>query len=192
MNIEVKARLSTNDRSRKHSAWLDIHVLAHLKIWQRCNPTFHQDFLDLPTPSNPWKGRHHVVGRGGSLVDLMPFVRRFESRSSHHIGTITCSCCLWRFGVKLIHSIRAVSGVPLSSSGLGERYINSLNEWMFIPKNIHRHYSTNKNRINPKRCYINVAGHRFIRSGSNLKANQCHLEKFSETQKMKPSSFTIT
>ena len=45
----------------------------------------------------------------------------FESRSSHHIGTLgksfTCSC-LWRFGVKLRHSIRAVSGAPLSNSRL--------------------------------------------------------------------------
>ena len=45
----------------------------------------------------------------------------FESRSSHHVETLGKSftrSCLWRFGMKLRHSIRAVSGVPLSSSRL--------------------------------------------------------------------------
>ena len=49
--------------------------------------------------------------------------RGFESRSSRHMGTLGKSfthSCLWRFGVKLRHSIRAVSGAPLSSSGLEE------------------------------------------------------------------------
>ena len=47
----------------------------------------------------------------------------FESCSTHHIGTLgkslthSCQCC---FGVKLRHSIRAVSRAPLSSSGLEE------------------------------------------------------------------------
>ena len=49
--------------------------------------------------------------------------RGFESHSDRHVGTLgkffTCSC-LWRFGVKLRHSIRAVSGAPLSSNGLEE------------------------------------------------------------------------
>src|SRR6218665_563431 len=44
----------------------------------------------------------------------------FESGSSCHEGTLgkpfTLSC-LWYFNVKLRHSIRAVSGAPLSSGG---------------------------------------------------------------------------
>src|SRR6218665_2604120 len=47
----------------------------------------------------------------------------FESRSGHHVGTLGKSFtlrCLWHFGVKLLHSIFTVSGVPLSSSGLEE------------------------------------------------------------------------
>jgi len=39
------------------------------------------------------------------------------------VGTLGKSftrSCLWRIGVKLQHSIRAVSGAPLSSSGLKE------------------------------------------------------------------------
>ena len=47
----------------------------------------------------------------------------FNSHSSHHIGTLGKSfahSCLWRFGVKLQHSICAVSGAPLSSSGFVE------------------------------------------------------------------------
>jgi len=40
--------------------------------------------------------------------------------SSRHAGTLgksfTCSC-LWRFGVKLRNSIRAVSGAPVSTCG---------------------------------------------------------------------------
>jgi len=52
------------------------------------------------------------VGHGGSLVELVPFVRRFESRSSHHVatlGTYFTRRYPWRFGVKLRHNIRAVS-----------------------------------------------------------------------------------
>src|SRR6218665_732336 len=51
--------------------------------------------------------------------------RGFESRSTSRLvyGTLGKSftrSCLWRFGVKLRHSIRSVSAVPLSSSGLEE------------------------------------------------------------------------
>ena len=65
----------------------------------------------------------HFGGCGGSLVDSTPFVlkgRGFESRSSLHAGTLGKSftrSCLWRFGVKLRRSIRAVSEAP---SGLVE------------------------------------------------------------------------
>ena len=47
----------------------------------------------------------------------------FDSRSSRHVGTLgkfLTHNSLWRFGVKLRHSIRAVLGAPLSSSGLEE------------------------------------------------------------------------
>ena len=47
--------------------------------------------------------------------------RGLESRSSRHVGTLGKSLthsCLWRFDVKLRHSIRAVSVALLSSSGL--------------------------------------------------------------------------
>ena len=58
--------------------------------------------------------------------------RGFESRTNRHAGTLGKSLthnCLWRFGMKLRHSIRAVSGAPLSSSGLEEAlYKNSMNE----------------------------------------------------------------
>src|SRR6218665_1785747 len=47
----------------------------------------------------------------------------FDFHYSHHVGTLGKSfarSCLWRIGVKLRHSIRAVSGAPLSSGGLEE------------------------------------------------------------------------
>ena len=60
-----------------------------------------------------------IVGRGGSLVDSSPFVR--IPLYSRHVGIFGKSftrSCLWRFGGKPLHSIRAVSGAPLSSGGL--------------------------------------------------------------------------
>src|SRR6218665_2438461 len=67
----------------------------------------------------PW----HFVGHGGSLVDSTPFGskgRWFESCSSRHVGILGKSFThsLWHFGAKLPHSIGAVSGAPLSRSGL--------------------------------------------------------------------------
>ena len=58
------------------------------------------------------------IGWGDSF---QPEGRGFNSRSSRHIGTLGKSLtqsCLWRFGMKLRHSIRAVSGAPLSRSRL--------------------------------------------------------------------------
>src|SRR6218665_80409 len=52
-----------------------------------------------------------------------PEGRGFESRCSHRVGTFGKSfthSCLCRFGVKLRHSFRAVSGAPLNGSGLEE------------------------------------------------------------------------
>ena len=66
---------------------------------------------------------NNPVGRGwciGRVDDLRPKGNGFDSRSSPHVGTLGKSfthSCLWRFGVKFRHSIRAVSGAPLSSSG---------------------------------------------------------------------------
>jgi len=58
------------------------------------------------------------------VVDVFrPKGHGFDSRSSRHIGTLGkffTHSCLWRFGVKFRHCIRAVSGAPLSSRGLEE------------------------------------------------------------------------
>ena len=57
------------------------------------------------------------------FVAFCPKGRGLESHSSRHVGTLGKSFtrnCLRRFGVKLRHSIWAVSGAPLSSSGLEE------------------------------------------------------------------------
>ena len=71
---------------------------------------------DLDVPNNYYRieCRKHT-GRGGSLVYSAPFVRRkdrgFDSRSSRHLGALGKSftrSCLWRFEVKLRHSIKAV------------------------------------------------------------------------------------
>src|SRR6218665_113804 len=70
-----------------------------------------------------------IEGRGtwcriGRVEAFRPEGRGFESRSvsAMYIGTLGKSLtrsCLWRFGVKLRHSTRAVSRAPLSS-GLEE------------------------------------------------------------------------
>src|SRR6218665_2665245 len=66
------------------------------------------------------------VGRGwriGRVDAFRPKGHGFYSRSSLRVGTLGKSLthsCLWRFDVKLRRSIRAVSGAPLSSSGLEE------------------------------------------------------------------------
>ena len=55
----------------------------------------------------------------GGFDVFRPKDREFESRSSRHVRILNKSftrSCLWRLGVKLRHSIRAVSGAPLSSS----------------------------------------------------------------------------
>src|SRR6218665_1028473 len=68
----------------------------------------------------------HAVGHGGALSLVYPFRPKghgFDSRSSHHVGTLGKSfthSCLWRFGVKFCHSIHAVSGANLSGRGLEE------------------------------------------------------------------------
>ena len=64
---------------------------------------------------------HGTWWRIGNVDTCRPEGRGFESRSSRHVGTLGKSLtrsCLWCFGVKHRHSIRAVSGALLSSSGL--------------------------------------------------------------------------
>src|SRR6218665_39270 len=59
----------------------------------------------------------------GTFVAFRPKGRGFESRSSLHVRSLGKSftrSCLWRFGMELRHSIRAVSGAPLSGSALEE------------------------------------------------------------------------
>ena len=63
------------------------------------------------------------VGCGGAfrVEAIRPEGRGFEFRFSHLVGTLGKSLtrsCLWCFGVKLRHSIRAVLGALLSSSEL--------------------------------------------------------------------------
>ena len=67
-------------------------------------------------------GAWWLIGRFGAF---RPKGWVFESRSGRHVGTLVkyfTHSCLWRFGMKLRHSICAVSIVPLSrpSSGLEE------------------------------------------------------------------------
>src|SRR6218665_450764 len=67
----------------------------------------------------------YIVGRSGSLLDSAPFVLRVAGSNPpiRHVGTLDKSftrSCLWSFGVKLRHSIRAESRAPLSSSELEE------------------------------------------------------------------------
>ena len=72
------------------------------------------------------------VWRIGRVDAFRPKGHVFDSRSNRHVGTLvkslTHNYCLWRFGVKFRHSIRAVSGPPLSSVDVKRRYINGLNE----------------------------------------------------------------
>src|SRR6218665_2394286 len=59
----------------------------------------------------------------GTVDAYRPMGRGFESRCSRHVRTMSKSfagSCLWRFGEKLRHSIPAVSGASLRSSGLEE------------------------------------------------------------------------
>ena len=66
-----------------------------------------------PPPRNLW-GAWWLIGR---FVAFHPKGRGFESHSSRHVGTLGKSftrSCLLRFGMKLQHSICAVSGAPLS------------------------------------------------------------------------------
>src|SRR6218665_1670935 len=67
----------------------------------------------LPFPCSSLCWTWWRIGRVGVFH---PKSHGFYSHSSRHVGT----SCLWRFGVKFWHSIRAVSGAPLISRGLEE------------------------------------------------------------------------
>jgi len=79
---------------------------------QECMP-YRFLFITLRRPCGVW----WLISR----VDAFrPKSRGFESLSSRHVGTLGKSFTRSCFGVKLQHSIRAVSGAALSSSGLEE------------------------------------------------------------------------
>ena len=61
--------------------------------------------------------------RFGRVDAFRPDGHGIDSRSSRHVGTLgkfLTHSCIWPFGVKFQHSIRAASGAPLSSRGLEE------------------------------------------------------------------------
>ena len=74
-------------------------------------------------------GARWLIGRFG---DFRPKGHGFASRSSHHVGTLDksfTSSCLWRFGVKLRHSLSVLCRERLGIVvQLERRCINSLNE----------------------------------------------------------------
>ena len=106
------------DATQRNSSTVWVHLTRIFVIW-----------LLLPTI---FDGEHHIsfqrkkqhcfLGRGWHIGTVDAFRSKghggFDSRSSRHVGTSGKShSCLWRFGVKFRHSIRAVSRAPLSSSG---------------------------------------------------------------------------
>src|SRR6218665_46923 len=84
---------------------------------------------DCPTGKHIYGGNDNdgdddILGRGtwwrfGRVEAFRPEGLGFESRSSSHVGTLGkffTRRFLCRFGMKLLHSIRAMSGALLSSS----------------------------------------------------------------------------
>jgi len=93
------------------------HTKCYLRGWIRHVKRSVYSFTIIPqqrfmTLLTWWRiGRVEACGRG------------FETRSSCQVKTLDKSLtrsCLWHFSMKLQHSIRAVSGALLSSSGLEE------------------------------------------------------------------------
>ena len=88
--------------------------------------------------------------------------RGLYSPSRRHIGALgkylrVTRSCLWRFGVKLRHSIRAVSGTLLSRSKLEEalwKYPECINEWIIIFLLVMKIKFKYKLWINRWRCII--------------------------------------
>ena len=84
----------------------------------------------------------------GALVETTPFVRGVVGSTPDHVGTsgkFLAHNCLWCFDMKLRHSICAVSGAPLSISGLERRYRNGLNEMAFLHEEFVCKCSSKKN-----------------------------------------------
>jgi len=82
---------------------------------------------------NSFKAVGRVWRLWGVLVDAFRLRGHvFNSCSNRHVGTLGKSLthnCLWCFGMKFRHSIRAVSGAPLRGSGL-EEMLKKWFEWM--------------------------------------------------------------
>src|SRR6218665_1868656 len=94
-------------------------ILTNLKIF---------DYIQKTTSSLKLKHITRTWWRIDRVEAFQPEDCGFESRSSRHKGTLRKSLthsCLWRFSVKLRHSICAVSGTLLSRSGLEE----ALSKW---------------------------------------------------------------
>jgi len=104
--------------------------LTRIEIWttlvhSRENLNRIQSFI-LDISITPLQVHYYSEAPIGRFEAFRLNVCGFNSRSSRHVGTLGKSfnhSCLWRFGMKLWHSIRAVtavSGAPPSSSGLEE------------------------------------------------------------------------
>ena len=97
--------------------------LKHLGSWQSLFNMWDTSTCGLAVLS---VAAVHRWGVCGALVESTPFVQRVMGSTpalAATLGTLGKSfthSCLWRFGTKFRHSIRAVSGAPLSSSGLEE------------------------------------------------------------------------
>ena len=104
----------TNKKHKNHQRYVNPNN-KHMNTsdWATC-----QWFtLNLETGFNKsWISQKCLCGTWWRLDwddDFQPEGRGFDSRSSRHVGTLGKSLtysCLWRFGVKLRHSIRAVVG----------------------------------------------------------------------------------
>src|SRR6218665_726081 len=110
-------------------SWPILTAIANLdyEIW-RSFSSFRLGLMAFGTTRSTWKlqpPRATFWGIGKSDA-YRPKGRGFGFFSSRHVGTwgkCFARSCLWRFGVKLRHNIRAVSEAPLSrpySSGLEE------------------------------------------------------------------------
>jgi len=93
---------------RQGGSWIVLSIISFVDDWIFC--CFYDNLMKYV----------HLWGVGGT------FRRKghgFDSRCSRHVDTLGKSftlSCLWCFGIKFWHSIRAVLGAPLSSSGLEE------------------------------------------------------------------------
>src|SRR6218665_499034 len=110
----MNLRLRTH--SREHSLFPSEFLLMEFLVFYALIPRRLGCFLFISfAVGHEWR-----IGR----VDAFhPRGHGFDSRSSRHVRTLDKSFThsyLWRFGVKFRHSIRAVSGGPLSSRGLEE------------------------------------------------------------------------